>query len=155
LIPLLLFSLFVGYVFPASVEGYLKLLENPVTAGIYLYLLWIPVEAAFLSSFGATPAKWIFGIRVVAANGRKLRYGEAVKRTCLVWLQGEGLGIPIVAIFTRLFAYRRLTKTGTTLWDSSTGSVVEHLEWSAARAVGSVLSVFLAVMILASLNALS
>jgi hypothetical protein len=49
-----------------------------------------------------------------------LSFSEALNRSFLVFVQGVGLGIPFVALFTQLFAYRRLTKTGTTLWDTST-----------------------------------
>jgi hypothetical protein len=42
--------------------------------------------------------------------------------------------IPFVALFTQVFAYRRLTKTGMTLWDTSASAVVPHKVRRAARA---------------------
>src|SRR3546814_12019146 len=52
-----------------------------------------------------------------------------------IFVQGVGFGIPFVALFTQLFAYRRLTKTGTTLWDTSAGAVVLHKKWGVVRAL--------------------
>jgi len=154
LIVLLSFVLLIYVLFPQYVEDFEKVLENPITGGIILYLLWLPAEAAFLAAFGTTPAKWIFGIHVLSSTGDKLSYQIALKRAFLVWIQGEGLGIPLVTFFTRLFAYKRLTKTGTTLWDTSVDSVVTHKEWGVIRAVAIVLSVLAVFMILGVLNSM-
>jgi len=154
LLILFLFSFLIGILFPQNIGGYVKAIENPITAGIFLYLLWLPVEAAFLAVTGTTPAKWVFGIRVLSIEGHKLSYSHALKRVFLVWVQGEGLGIPIVALFTRLFAYKRLTKTGTTLWDASVNSVVTHKKWGAIRSVASVLVVLLVMIIMGVLNSM-
>lgn len=154
-IGLLLFVLVafaVGATMPAKAEGFAKALENPIIAGFLLYLVWIPAEAAFLSLFGATPAKWLFGIRVVHSNGGLLSFSQAIKRSFLVWIQGVGLGIPFVALFTQLFAYRRLTKTGTTLWDTSTSAVVQHKQWGLFRAVVCTAVVFGVLVLMGVLN---
>lgn len=154
---LLLAAFLVGYLFPENVDGFVKALENPITAGILLYLLWLPVEAGFLALTGTTPAKWVFGINVVSNEGLKLSYASALKRAFLVWVQGEGFEIPLVTLFTRLFAYRRLTKSGTTLWDTSVGSVVTHKKWGVIRATASVLIVLVALvalMIIGILNSM-
>ena len=154
-VPILLLAAFlVGYLFPQNVNGFVKALENPITAGIILYLFWLPVEAGFLAVIGTTPAKWVFGISVVSNEGMKLSYASALQRSFLVWIQGEGLGIPLVTLFTRIFAYRRLTRTGTTLWDTSVGSVVKHKKWGAIRATASVLIVLVALMIMGILNSI-
>ncbi|MDR2366284.1 MAG: RDD family protein, partial [Zoogloeaceae bacterium] len=113
---LLLFLLMVAAfaTMPEQAERLAKALDNPIIAGAVLCLVWLPVDAAFLSLFGSTPAKWLFGIRVTYPGGGLLSFSEALKRACLVWIQGLGFGIPLVVIFTHLFAYRRLAKTGTT-----------------------------------------
>ena len=134
----LLFSFSIGYLLPQNIDGFIKFTENPIGAVIVLYLLWLPSEALFLSLTGTTPAKWIFGIRVTRKTGENLSYTNALKRAFLVFAQGEGFGIPFVTLFTKLFAYRRLTKTGTTLWDASINSVVTHKKWGVLRAMSSV-----------------
>ena len=147
-----LFAFSVGYLFPNNIGGFVKFIENPIGATIVLYVLWLPVEALFLSVGGTTPAKWIFGIRVTSQTGEKLSYGQALKRAFLVFVQGDGFGIPLVTLFTRLFAYRRLTKTGTTLWDTSVSSVVTHKKWGVIRAIASIFVTLVVLMVMSILK---
>ncbi len=148
----LLFLFSVDYLFPQNIGGFTKFIANPIGAAIVIYVLWLPFEALFLSLGGATPTKWVFGIHVANQTGGKLSYMQALNRTILVIVQGEGFGIPFVTLFTRLFAYRRLTKTGTTLWDASAGSVVTHKKWGVIRAISCVFVTFVALMIMGILN---
>lgn len=150
----LLFLVGEGFLNPDSAAGFFSFMENPIGAGIIVYLLWIPVEAAFLSMTGITPAKWVFGIRVLSDTGDKLSYGKSLARAFKVFVQGDGFGISIVLFFTRLFAYRRLTKTGTTLWDASSGSIVTHKKWGVVRAFFSVLSVFIVLFVIGAINSM-
>ena len=101
-------------------------LLQPVAAAIATFLLCVPMEALFLACFGTTPAKWLFGIRVVHPDGTLLSLSEAFRRALRVFAQGLGFGIPFIAPFTSLFAYWRLTKTGTTWWDAATNAVLLH-----------------------------
>jgi uncharacterized RDD family membrane protein YckC len=149
----LLLAFSVGSTMPSRAEGFAKAIENPIIASFLLYLVWLPVEAVFLSLFGTTPAKWLFGIRVVHTGGELLSFSEALNRSFLVWVQGVGLGIPFVALFTQLFAYRRLTRTGTTLWDTSAGAVMTHQRWGALRALVCTVVVFSVLILLSVLNA--
>ena len=102
-------------------------------------LMWLVIDAAFIATTGTTPAKWMFGISIFSATGDKLSYPNALKRSWLVFMLGLGLGT-VAIIFTPLFAYRRLVKTGTTLWDTSAGSSVTHKKWSIIRVGAIVLS---------------
>jgi hypothetical protein len=150
---LLIFLAFAsGATIPTRAEGFAKALDNPIIAGFLLYLFWLPAEAAFLTLFGTTPAKWLFGIRVVHSKDEPLSFSEALHRSFLVWVQGVGLGIPFVALFTQLFAYRRLTKTGTTLWDTSTHAMVTHRAWGVLRAIMCVAVVFAVLVLMVVLN---
>jgi len=145
-------AFFTAALVPAMARDFRRTLENPLVAGFLLYLAWVPAEAAFLSLAGTTPAKWLFRIRVVHPDGTLLSYREALKRSFLVWVQGLGLGIPIVTAFTQLFAYCRLARTGTTLWDTSIRAVVLHQRWSAARTFVCVAAVFAVLVLLSILN---
>lgn len=138
---------------PEQAAGFAKAIENPIIASIVLYLIWLPVEALLLSLFGTTPAKWLFGIRVAHPAGDLLSFSEALNRSFLVFVQGVGLGIPFVALFTQLFAYRRLTKTGTTLWDTSSSAVVPHKKWGVFRALVCTAAVFVVLLLMSALNA--
>jgi len=127
---------------PEQAAGFAKAIENPIIGLIVLELVWVPAESVFLSLLGTTPAKWLFGIRVAHPSGDLLSFPEALKRSFLVSLLGAGLSIPFVALFTHLFAYWRLTKTGTTLWDTSTDAVVLHKKWGVVRALVCTAAVF-------------
>ena len=122
--------------------------QSPLVGSIILCLVWMPIEAFFLSLFGATPAKWLFGIRVAHPDGTLLRYGEALKRSFLVFVQGEGCAIPLIGIFTYLFSYRHLTKTGTTRWDTTTNAVVTHTQWGVGRALACIVCSIIALLVL-------
>ena len=138
---------------PEQAAGFAKAIENPIIASVVLYLIWLPAEALLLSLFGTTPAKWLFGIRVAHPGGNLLSFAAALNRSFLVFVQGVGFGIPFVALFTQLFAYRRLTKTGTTLWDTSTTAVVLHKKWGVFRALACTAAVFAVLILMSALNA--
>lgn len=153
------FALFLLLIFaisatmPEQAAGFAKAVENPIIASVVLYLIWLPAETLLLSSFGTTPAKWLFGIRVAHSGGNLLSFAEAMNRSFLVFVQGVGFGIPFVALFTQLFAYRRLTKTGTTLWDTSANAVVHHKRWGVFRALVCTAAVFAVLILISALNA--
>ena len=138
---------------PEQAAGFAKAIENPIIASVVLYLIWLPAEALLLSLFGTTPAKWLFGIRVAHPGGNLLSFAAALNRSFLVFVQGVGFGIPFVALFTQLFAYRRLTKTSTTLWDTSTTAVVLHKKWGVFRALACTAAVFAVLILMSALNA--
>jgi uncharacterized RDD family membrane protein YckC len=131
------FSIFL----PHMVNAIMRTFKNPFLSGVIVYIFWVPVEAFFLSRVGATPGKSLFGIQVLDKSGHRLSYADAMQRTFLLWIKGEGLGFPLVAIVTRLFAYKRLKNTGTTLWDSAMGTVVTHKEFTALRTIACVIVV--------------
>jgi len=138
---------------PEQVAGFAKAMENPIIASVVLYLVWVPAEAVFLSLFGTTPAKWLFGISIAHPGGDLLSFSESLNRSFLVFVQGVGLGIPFIALFTQLFAYRHLTKTGTTLWDTSANALVRHKKWGVLRALICTAAVFGVLILMSALNA--
>ncbi len=138
---------------PEQAAGFAKAVENPIIASVVLYLIWLPAEALLLSLFGTTPAKWLFCMQVAHPGGNLLSFAAALNRSFLVFVQGVGFGIPFVALFTQLFAYRRLTKTGTTLWDTSTTAVVLHKKWGVFRALACTAAVFAVLILMSALNA--
>ncbi len=80
----------------------------------------------FLAVFGTTPGKAILCIRVRNADGSKLTYFQALGRTFSVWLRGQGLNIPLVALITAITAYSRLKNDGSTSWDQVGGFIIVH-----------------------------
>lgn len=152
---LLTISFGVGILFPSKIVAYSEALENPIIASIALVVLCIPLEAIFLYTVGATPGKMLFGISVKDINGSTLSFQQALHRSFDVVLQGMGLGIPIIALFTQIFAYKRLTKTGTTLWDTTINSVVTHKTWGVGRTILCVLVVFFIFTLFSVLNTIT
>lgn len=139
----ILFFIFLESVFPEESTLINKVFSNSVIGGIILYVLWIPIEAIFLSTISTTPAKWAFGIRILKEDGTKLSFSESISRGFRFFVQGMGFAIPIISLFTNFFAYRRLKKTGTTLWDTSVNATVKHKPLRVLRISSSIaLSLF-------------
>ena len=63
------------------------------------------VEPLFLSMFGTTPGKAIFGIRITDLDGERLDYDTAVERTWTVLWEGVALRIPLISAY---FQYKSL-----------------------------------------------
>lgn len=148
------FGVCIAILFPVGSGGVFKAMENPIVAGGFAYLLWMPCEAVFLAVAGTTPAKSLFGIRVLASSGARLSFGSALKRTLLVWVQGQALGLPLVWIIPCSAANHRLQTTGTTLWDTSAGSIVTHSKWGSDRAIFCVVAVIVVLILKALLTAM-
>ena len=125
----------------------------PIVAVVVASLMFLPLEALLLSSFGATPGKRLFGIRVTHPSGDLLSFSEALQRAARVWMQGQAFLIPLVALIPQLLAYRRLTKTGTTLWDDATHAAVFHQAWGRFRALLCTLVMLCVLILLSVLNA--
>ncbi|MFZ2398292.1 MAG: RDD family protein [Smithella sp.] len=143
-------GLFVGLLFSDKIEVLTKILENPIIASIIMSVLWMPIEAALLCTVGNTPGRWLFGISVRTTSGQILSFSQALERSVRVLISGEAICIPVVLVIPELFAYRRLTKTGTTLWDTATDCVVTHKTWSVARTIACI-GTFVFILILMGL----
>lgn len=103
------------------------------------------VEAFLISKWGMTPGKWIFRIRVVHADSRLLTYGEALRRTFQVLVQGMCLGIPPMNLLFQGLALKEYLEVGSTAWDRRNHSVVQHANMRSihlAAAIGVSLLIF-------------
>jgi uncharacterized RDD family membrane protein YckC len=94
--------------------------------GVLIVLGWVVVEAALMSTIGATPGKALLRVRVRRADGRGLDFERALTRAVEVWLKGLGMGLPVVSLITVAIAYRRLRREGVTAWDEAGDIVVSH-----------------------------
>jgi len=108
---------------------------NTVLSYIAATTLLIPIESLWLCLCGTTPGKWLLGVSVRSVDGRKPSYGEALRRSALVAIEGLMLNIPVLDIICLAFGFRALNRTNTTPWDLRAGTVVHHRELSALRAV--------------------
>lgn len=121
--------------YPEQAKKVSNITESIWAIYLVITVLNILIESIFLSRFGATPVKWVFGISVKSNNGSNLSFHEALHRSVLVWVKGLGLGIPIVQLITMNAAYKCLLKSGRTSWDREIGIVIQHQNWSAIRVV--------------------
>ena len=87
---------------------------------------FVVVEAALLFAFGATPGKAMFGVVVREQNGAVLSFGRSLHRSFRVFVQGIGMGLPILSLCTVLSAYFSLHDGGVTAWDRAGRFRVTH-----------------------------
>ncbi|MCQ2371322.1 MAG: RDD family protein [Akkermansia sp.] len=95
------------------------------------WLGMLVLEPLLLSTWGTTPGKALFCLRVrmMGAPGQggnvvvKLGYWRAFARTLLVFVLGLGMMLSILPVFTMLLSRWQLRRQGITVWDIRTGAV--------------------------------
>ena len=146
----LLFALIFGgaaaMVWPEFVE------MNDTLLGILLLVGYNFVEPALFAALGTTPFKALLRVRVRNNDGTKLSYQRALRRTFSIWLRGQGLGVPLIALFTSITSYSRLTRDSITWWDRDGGFTVTHqtVAWWRWLLLIALLGGFIALMTLGS-----
>ena len=127
---------------------YKPAIEMPdILFGIVFLFAYIFVEAAMLASWGTTPGKSALKVRLRNSDGSKLSYADALSRAFNVWFRGLGFGIPIVTIFTQIYAYDRLKNQGFTSWDEDRNFKVSHQTIGLWRIMAAVLTIIAALFI--------
>lgn len=106
--------------------------------GIVLAFAYVFIEPAMLAGWGTTPGKTLLKVRLRNSAGNKLCYADALSRAFKIWFRGLGLGIPIVALFTQIHAYNRLTEQAVTSWDKDGDFKVSHQTIGAWRTIVAV-----------------
>jgi uncharacterized membrane protein len=79
--------------------------------------------------------KVLLGIKIRDLSGKKISYTTGMKRGSLLWLNGMGMGIPFIALFTMIFAYSKLKRNGITSWDERCGISVIHEQLNIFRVI--------------------
>jgi uncharacterized RDD family membrane protein YckC len=143
----------IALVSPATVDAFAGWMEevsgNRIANILLTCLLWVPLETLFMCTLGTTPGKWVFGIRVRDEHGGKLKPALALKRAASVYFQGLGMGLPLVSLITLVMSYNRLTKESITAWDERLGTAVMYLPVGVLRGAGMVITLVLAMLLLA------
>jgi len=132
-----LFTFIGGFILGILYEPVLKI--GDVLLGIGLLFVYIFAEAIMLSSWGTTPGKALLRIRLRRQDGRKLSFSEGLMRAFHVWILGEGLGFPVVALVTEIIAYRRLRRKGRTTWDDEGHFAYFHRTVGPLRTIATIL----------------
>ncbi|MEN6315651.1 MAG: DUF6557 family protein [Clostridiaceae bacterium] len=94
------------------------------------------IETPMLHFFGTTPGKWLLQIRICNPDGCKLSYKNALKRSFMVWLFGEAIGLnTVLNTFAYLVSYYRLSYSGKTYWDDKNKVCVIHKKIGILRGI--------------------
>ena len=118
-------------------------------------VFWVVFEAMLLSVFGTTPAKALLGMRVESASGEKPTFQQALIRCAMVWVMGQGLGLPLISLIAQIASYLRLTAEGKTAWDERTKLRVRHTPCGAGRVAGMVALTAIYIFVLGFVTGLS
>jgi len=127
--------IFIIALFPPGLNYTITRMDNFIGGILLLLFYLIFFEPMMLSSFGTTPGKALLGIKIRDLSGKKISYTTAMRRGFLVWLNGMGMGIPFIALFTMIIAYSKLKKNGITSWDEKCGINVIHDQLSIFRVI--------------------
>lgn len=90
---------------------------NPLIDSILTTFLACLTTGVLTGFTGSTVGKWIFGIRVMSAEGNFIGMKNGIARDLSIWMKGLAFGIPIAILVTSFMSYRKLRKSGTTAWD--------------------------------------
>lgn len=111
-----------AYYYP---QTYLKAVpQNELILGVILIFIAFIIDSIIYDCFGNTPGKALLGLRLRKPNNEKYSSGEYLRRNMAAWWSGFALGIPILNLATMLIQYRRLKKTGYTIYDVDQKGVV-------------------------------
>lgn len=94
--------------------------RNPFLELIDVYICWVLVfllEPLFLSKWGKTPGKWLFGLSIRNKNRELLTFKEAFDRTFHVFYKGEGFAIPFYNFYRNYQSYKICRDDGVMEWD--------------------------------------
>lgn len=113
---------------PWAVGHYLNMVSSipTVISGMLVLFVWIFFETFLLSTWGATPGKWLLGITLRDSEGKRPTFSKAFNRSLSVWWRGLGIGFPLISLFTLINAHGELTNKGITSWDREGGFVISH-----------------------------
>jgi hypothetical protein len=126
---------------------------NPIVSVVATTLLAIPFNALLIGLTGGSLGKWLFGVKVLDRN-QPIGFGPALFRAGSVWLNGLGLGIPIISLFTLIASFRTLQKAGATSWDQSEGYTVAYRPKGNRLVIGMLVGIGLYFLVFAGLIAL-
>lgn len=108
------------------------------------YATMLVVEPLLLSTWGYTPGKWIFGLRVRGENGGKISWGDAQSRTWLVFTNGCGYGVPFYNLYRYYKSYKACTDCETLPWEEGRGYAIKDTRvWRCVGFVGAAAALFM------------
>lgn len=140
----------------------LALRLNPSQLGSFLgtllngYLSWgllLVLEPLLLSTWGYTPGKWLFGLVLRDSDGEKLTFGDALRRTVLVFGQGEGYNIPFYNLWRNYQCYKLCTENQACEWDGECSYTIRDESALRCAVFAAVRAAMLALLCVAAFTA--
>jgi uncharacterized RDD family membrane protein YckC len=95
-------------------------------AGCVALFIWVFIEAAMLTRWGATPGKWFLGITVRTIPGARPELGVALHRSFGVWWRGMSAGLPLANLITAIRTWIQIKRYREATWDAEAGLVVHQ-----------------------------
>ena len=142
------FSLVGGVILAVIAPQFLEK-QNEYALGMMLVFAWVFVEALLLSSFQATPGRWLFKTKIALTSGSPINFSQALARSFKVWWRGFGTGFPIATMITMIIAHGRLTRNGITSWDKDDGFSVAHETIGVPRVLAAIAFFFIFLLVVA------
>jgi len=120
-----LIDLFVAWIIVVGtirISGSRFVLQSVLLLWIVAAVVWVLIETVLMLFWGASPGKWVLGIRIESMGGGKGEGGKAnfwrtLDRSFTVFSLGLGCLVPGISILCGAVAWQDLSQSGTTRWD--------------------------------------
>jgi hypothetical protein len=112
-----------------------------------IYLPWFMIEAWLLHRFGATPGKWLLGIRVVNDDDTNLTLKSSIWRSVRVWIAGIGFGWGLLSVLCHAMSWFTARRIGKPVWDYMGKHKITVVPMSAFKIITLVLLFFTAMQL--------
>jgi len=150
LLDMTFYSMMLAFIFPRIADFSMFLLQHVsyqwqeyvtrLAEWILINLVaYIFFEGILLSTLGTTLGKMLFKVSLQDAQGKKLSFIAALKRTFLVYFRGLALLLPLISIITLIYSYISLKSSGTTSWDKECHTVVSHQKIGALHIIAAII----------------
>ena len=96
--------------------------ENLLPGGIVFWAPLVVIEACLIYLRGATPGKWLLGIRMQFVKGRT-SYLASFVRSAMAFVLGLGCMFPVLVVVMLAFSYFSVRRRGVAIWDVNTSIV--------------------------------
>ncbi len=129
------------------------LIETLASFVISIALL-ILYEAAWISTFGTTPGKALFSIKILTNFDYNLSFKQALRRAFSVLASGFAFLVlfPIIPMFAMWESYKAIKNTGVAKWDKAEKHQVIHKPMGSIRLHFGVAIGIISVIILSSVH---
>lgn len=95
-----------------------ELASNQLFNVLLSFLGMTLIDPIFTKLWGKTPGKFLLGIKVISTTDCPISWGQAYKRSFLLWVRGLCLGIPLLLLITAAVSMRKVSKDGVSSWDT-------------------------------------